>query len=119
MTGKSFELKMRRRGAHGTGEVHLLVSHDGGQRWWQVHPKRTPVSLVMVHEGQLYAFMLGVGLMTASEATRDWEVVKSDWGERYLTHLAIDPTDSQHLVAANDQGQLIRSIDGGQLWENL
>jgi len=97
----------------------LLVSHDGGQRWRQVHPESNPVSLVMVHEGQLYAFMLGVGLMTASEATRDWEVVKSDWGERYLTHLAIDPTDSQHLVAANDQGQLMRSIDGGQLWENL
>lgn len=71
------------------------------------------------HDGQLYTFMLGVGLLTMSEATRDWEVVKQGWGERYLTHLAVDPDDPTHLLSADDQGQLLRSTDGGKEWSAL
>lgn len=100
-------------------QTGLLMSPDAGQRWRQIHPERRPVSLVVSQNGQLYTFMLGVGLITASEASRDWEVVNQGWGERYLIHLAVDPSDSSHMLAADDQGQLLRSTDGGKEWLGL
>jgi photosystem II stability/assembly factor-like uncharacterized protein len=100
-------------------QAGLLLSPDGGQRWRQVHPERRPVSLVVVSGGELYAFMLGIGLIRAEEASRDWEVVKGDWGERYLMHLAVDPNEPHRLVAADDQGRLLLSENGGRDWSTL
>jgi photosystem II stability/assembly factor-like uncharacterized protein len=74
---------------------------------------------VVAHQGELYAFMLGVGLLRTEEGARDWQVVKRDWAERYLMHLAVDPDDPSHLLAADDQGQLLRSSDGGKEWAVL
>ncbi|MFY0989974.1 WD40/YVTN/BNR-like repeat-containing protein [Halomonas sp. C05BenzN] len=97
----------------------LLMSPNGGERWRQLHPERRPVSLVVVRDEALYAFMLGVGLIRAEESTRQWEVINGDWGDHYLTHLAVDPHDPEHLVAADDQGRLLRSTDGGKEWALL
>lgn len=97
----------------------LLMSPNGGERWRQLHPERRPVSLVVADGEELYAFMLGVGLIRADEATRQWEVVNGDWGERYLTHLAVAPDDPARLVAADDQGRLLLSTNGGQDWSPL
>ncbi|QTF92859.1 hypothetical protein [Halomonas sp. BM-2019] len=97
----------------------LLLSPDGGQRWRPVHPERRPVSLVVAQDGRLHAFMLGVGLMTAEEASRDWEVVKRGWDERYLLHLAVDPTNPERLVASDDEGRLLLSDNGGRDWSTL
>ncbi|WP_162899968.1 sialidase family protein [Halomonas sp. JS92-SW72] len=100
-------------------QAGLLMSPDGGQRWRQIHPERYPVSLVEVNGGELYVFMLGIGLLRAEEASRDWEVVKGEWGERYLMHLAVDPNDPQRLVAADDLNQLLISDNGGRDWSRL
>lgn len=97
----------------------VLMSPDGGERWRQIHPERRPVSLVVIHDGQLYAFMLGVGLMTASEASRDWAVVKRGWGDRYLSHLAVAPGNPDRLVAVDDEGRLMLSENGGRDWSVL
>ncbi|MFB9144938.1 hypothetical protein ACFFU2_00080 [Halomonas alkalicola] len=53
------------------------------------------------------------------EASRDWEVVKRGWGERYLMHLAVDPDNPQRLVAADDLNQLLISENGGRDWSRL
>ncbi|MCH4562558.1 MULTISPECIES: WD40/YVTN/BNR-like repeat-containing protein [Halomonas] len=100
-------------------ESGLFMSPNGGQRWRQLHPERRPVSLVAADGEALYAFMLGVGLIRAEEATRQWEEVSRDWGERYLIHLAVDPEDPARLVAADDQGRLLLSTNGGQDWSTL
>ncbi|GHE19980.1 WD40/YVTN/BNR-like repeat-containing protein [Halomonas urumqiensis] len=97
----------------------LLMSPDGGERWRQIHPERRPVSLVVIHDGQLYAFMLDVGLLHAEEGSRDWEMLKRGWGDRYLLHLAVDPSDPQRLIAADDLNQLLISDNGGRDWSRL
>jgi photosystem II stability/assembly factor-like uncharacterized protein len=97
----------------------LLLSPDWGQRWRQVYPERRPVSLVVVSGGELYAFVLGIGLIRGEEASRDWEVVKGDWGERYLIHLAVDPNEPRRLIAADDEGRLLLSQNGGHDWATL
>nr|WP_163501351.1 exo-alpha-sialidase [Halomonas socia] len=97
----------------------LLLSPDGGLRWRPIHPERRPASLVAAHDGRLYAFMLGAGLITAEEASREWDVVERDWGERYLLHLAVDPNDPERLVASDDEGRLLLSDNGGRDWSTL
>ncbi|WP_445157017.1 WD40/YVTN/BNR-like repeat-containing protein [Halomonas sp. E14] len=97
----------------------LLMSPNGGQRWRPIHPERRPVSLVVAHDGRLYAFMLDSGLLMAEEANREWEVVKRGWGERYLLHLAVDPSNPERLVAADDEGRLLQSDNGGRDWVRL
>jgi photosystem II stability/assembly factor-like uncharacterized protein len=97
----------------------LLLSPDWGQRWRQVYPERRPVSLVVVSGGELYAFVLGIGLIRGEEASRDWEVVKGDWGERYLIHLAVDPNEPRRLIASDDEGRLLLSQNGGHDWATL
>jgi photosystem II stability/assembly factor-like uncharacterized protein len=97
----------------------LLLSPDWGQRWRQVYPERRPVSLVVVSGGELYAFVLGIGLIRGEEASRDWKVVKGDWGERYLIHLAVDPNEPRRLIAADDEGRLMLSENGGRDWSAL
>jgi len=100
-------------------QTGLLMSPDGGERWRQIHAERRPVSLVVASQGTLYAFMLDVGLLRAEEASRDWEMVKRGWGERYLMHLAVDPDNPQRLVAADDLNQLLISENGGRDWSRL
>ncbi|MGR2739112.1 WD40/YVTN/BNR-like repeat-containing protein [Billgrantia sp. Q4P2] len=97
----------------------LLMSPDGGLRWRSAHPQRDPVSVVVSSGGELYAFMLGVGLLRAEEATREWTLVSENWGENYLIHLAVDPSDPGRLVAADDQGHLWLSENAGQHWSAL
>ncbi len=100
-------------------QTGLLMSPDGGKRWRQLHPERRPVSLVVVSGEQLYAFMIGIGLIRSEEGSRRWEEVSRDWDERYLMHLAVDPGDPDRLVAADDQGRLLHSSNGGQDWSPL
>ena len=100
-------------------QTGLLMSPDGGERWRQIHAERRPTSLVVASQGELYTFMLGVGLVKGQEGSRDWEVVKADWGERYLLHLAVDPNDAQRLVASDDEGRLLLSANGGRDWSHL
>ncbi|WP_254276189.1 F510_1955 family glycosylhydrolase [Halomonas sp. 3H] len=100
-------------------QTGLLMSPDGGERWRQIYPERRPVSLAVASQGRLYAFVLDVGLLRAEEASRDWEVVKRGWEERYLMHLAVDPNDPQRLVAADDLNQLLISDNGGRDWSRL
>lgn len=100
-------------------QAGLLMSPNGGERWRQIYEERRPASLVVSSQGALYAFVLDVGLLRADEASRDWEVVKPGWGERYLMHLAVDPNDPQRLVAADDLNQLLISVNGGRDWSVL
>ncbi|MBD3895839.1 exo-alpha-sialidase [Halomonas sp. ML-15] len=100
-------------------QTGLLMSPDGGERWRQIFPERRPASLVVASQGELYAFMIGGGLLRAEEGNRDWEVVKRGWGERYLLHLAVDPNDPQRLLVADDQGHLLLSANGGRDWSPL
>lgn len=98
----------------------LLMSPDGGQRWRQAHPERRPTSVVMTTaEEDLYAFMPGLGLLKASEASRDWEVLSDGWGENYLLHLAIDAGNEDRLAAIDQRGKVLLSEDGGKEWKEL
>ena len=97
-------------------EGGLLVSTDAGKSWKPVL-EGAPVSLVEVtQQGIVYVFVLGRGLLRSAEQQVDFSTVNSDWGNRFLLHLAVDPTDPKRLFAATQHGEILVSTDHGQIW---
>jgi len=64
-----------------------------------------PATMVSVTpNGKLYAFIYGVGLIVADEPNFNWKVISTDFQDRYLLYLAVDPTNPARLYAAVDTG---------------
>ncbi|NIC36402.1 hypothetical protein HBJ58_06915 [Halomonas desiderata] len=96
------------------------MSPDAGQRWRQAYPEPRPTSVVTITgAGDLYAFIVGVGLMHARDGSRDWRVLSDGWGDNYLLHLAVDPQDPERLYAIDGQDRVLASQDGGSSWRPL
>ncbi len=95
-------------------------STDGGQTW----KKESDQTATMVHvanDGTIYAFMIGAGLVRATEKNLAWHVVAKDFGQAYLLHFAVDPRDSKRLYAVQFDSKtraqsVIASRDGGERW---
>jgi photosystem II stability/assembly factor-like uncharacterized protein len=98
--------------ATGTG---LSVSQDGGKGWKALRAG-PPVTLVEATPAGIFAFVVGQGLMRATEGTFNWTTLSADWGEEYLLHLAVDPSEPARLYAANGHSQVLKSSDGGKTW---
>lgn len=101
----------------------LKQSTDGGRAWKTLSDRPT----TMVHvtrDGTVYAFMIGTGLVRASESNLAWQVLGKGFGDEYLLHLAADPRDPKRLYAVTHnfrtraQG-VIASRDGGEHWTQL
>lgn len=94
----------------------LLVSKDAGHSWQPAYPSQHPTSSVETgSNGEIYAFMLGVGLVKYQDS--DWIQLSDGYGGRYLMHLAIDPQDPGRLYAMAQGGELLASSDGGRHWQ--
>ena len=79
-----------------------------------------PASLVETdRDGTVYAFVVGTGLLKAEEPGLSWETINTDWGERILLHLGIDPSDPERLFAVTQEGEIVASTDGGASWVAL
>ncbi len=97
-------------------EGGLFVSRDGGLRWEAV-VEGAPVSMVEVApDGRLYAFVLSRGLLTSTEDPLDLQTVSGDWSNRFLLHLAVDPSNPARLFGATQEGVILASSDGGKTW---
>jgi photosystem II stability/assembly factor-like uncharacterized protein len=96
----------------------LMRSVDAGKTWALVGPPGRAATLVeTTADGSLYAFLGGAGLFKLNEG--DWTELATDFGERYLLHLAGDPADAAHLVAVTDESVVLESRDGGKTWQGF
>ncbi len=96
----------------------VLESKDEGGSWQPAYLITRPASLVETDkDGVLYVFMVEVGFL--KRQGHDWTRLASasDFGERYFTHLAVDPNDAKQLYATTSTGELLASTDGGQHWQ--
>ena len=92
------------------------MSRDSGVTWETVL-EGAPVSMVEASpDGRLYAFVLGRGLLSADEGSLDFQTVSSDWGDRFILHLALDPNEPARLFGATQEGAILVSVDGGKTW---
>ena len=98
----------------------LLVSNDAGESWQPAHPGRAPSSTVRtVRAGHVYAYIVGVGLVRAPESSLNWQVIGDPWGDDYMLHLAVDPSDPGRMFTVNSEGRVLSSNDGGASWAHF
>jgi len=98
-------------------------SADGGRTWKTLSDRLT----TMVHvtrDGAVYAFMIGTGLVRASERNLAWRVLGKGFGDEYLLHFAADPHDPKRLYAVTHNSRtrtqgVKASRDGGVTWTRL
>ncbi|MBI4970060.1 MAG: exo-alpha-sialidase [Rhodospirillales bacterium] len=101
-------------------EEGLVRSNDGGATWQAAHLMRRPATLVhTTKSGQLYAFVVGTGLIVADEANMTWKLVNADFADRVLLHLAHDPAQPQRLFAYDNKRRFLHSDDGGRSWKEM
>lgn len=103
----------------------LLKSVDGGRSWVAAHVIRRPATMVHVEpNGNVYAFLIGHGLVRAAEPNLNWRNLTDGFGEAYVLHMAVDPTDDRmlYLVTFDPQTRrqaILESRDGGEVWTTL
>lgn len=95
----------------------VMFSRDGGKSWASAGAEGKPVTMVETGpDGRVYAFVIGSGLMTAPATALAWEELSTDFGERMLLHLAVDPADADRMFAVPQEGPILTSTDGGRNW---
>lgn len=97
----------------------LMQSADAGVTWTLIGPKGQPATLVeAMADGSVYVFFAGIGLF---QLPKDGQAVPlaSDFGDRYILHLAADPIDATHLVAITGESAVLESRDGGKTWQGF
>jgi photosystem II stability/assembly factor-like uncharacterized protein len=103
----------------------LLRSADGGMTWKAAHESGRPVTMVHVtKDGSIYAFVVGLGLVRASEQDLAWQVINNGFGNDYVVHFAAGPSDHRQLYAVTLNPQtraqrVVSSRDGGANWTHL
>jgi photosystem II stability/assembly factor-like uncharacterized protein len=101
-------------------EKGLLVSTDRGQTWKPAHLNRSPATMVQAaNDGSVYAFVWGLGLLRSPDDSLGWQVSSNAFGDRYLLHLAVDPSNAENLYAITNKTEVLASQDGGVTWEAL
>ena len=95
-------------------------------RTWQIgYPLRQPATMVHVsRSGEVYAFIVGTGLIRSNEQNAEWKVVNNGFGTEYIAHLATDSADGRrlHAISVNPQAgsqAVLASSDGGTSWYRL
>jgi mono/diheme cytochrome c family protein len=95
----------------------LLVYRGTGAKWEPIHPMKHPATMIHVTpRGRLFAFVVGVGLITAKEENLSWSVLSNRFQDRVLLRMAIDPSDPNRLYAVTYTGAVVTSRDGGKSW---
>jgi photosystem II stability/assembly factor-like uncharacterized protein len=104
----------------------LLKSGDGGRVWQDAYSQRQPTTMVQVAPGgEVYAFVIGVGLIAAAEPELSWQSVSEHgFGADYVLHLAVDPEHDTKLYAITFNPQtktqaVLASTDAGKTWAPL
>ena len=106
-------------------QAGLLRSDDGGRSWQDAYLLRRPTSMVHVtRAGEVLAFVVGTGLIRTTEPTLSWQKLGADFGQDFVVHLAVDPSnpDTLYAVTLNPQSHaqaILASADGGKSWAVL
>ena len=97
----------------------LLYSDDAGSTWQPAAFDGEVVTMTSTGpSGVLYAYVVGRGLMSATEEQPDdWSLLSSD--QRVQLHLAIDGRNPTRLFAIAHEAGIIESTDGGKTWQTF
>ncbi|MEM6561445.1 MAG: hypothetical protein AAF656_07575 [Planctomycetota bacterium] len=99
----------------------VLRSTDGGSSWTNISASSTignkPQEMALGPDGTLW--------VTARFSNQVWRYQNGSWLQRWartpnpVTDVAVDPTNTNRIFAASENGGISRSIDGGASWERI
>lgn len=100
-------------------QAGLLISADGGGSWKPLAFASEVVSMVRTGpKGELYAFVLGKGLLRADEKDpANWKPLSNNFGEAIPLHMAINSTDNAWLALTTQDNAVLESHDAGASWK--
>ena len=99
----------------------LYHSHDHGHSW-RAHRTGFGLPATMVEAtpgGEVYAFVVTLGLLRLDAKTNLWDVVNNRFGSQVLQQLSTTRWTPSRLVARNHYGRLVVSDNYGEDWHKL
>lgn len=104
---------------YAAGVDGLFVSDDAGATWTPLY-RDAPVSVVELGTGgEVYAYALGQGLLLMANERSPLQIIATDLGGLYLTHIALDPTRPRRLFGSDQLNEVLISEDGGRSWRRF
>jgi photosystem II stability/assembly factor-like uncharacterized protein len=103
----------------------IFKSGDAGRTWRIAHIVSRPATMVYAtRAGDVYAYMVGTGLLRAKDESPNWEIVSPGLGADVILHFAADPKDGKRLYAVTYNPQsgaqsVVTSGDVGASWVKL
>jgi photosystem II stability/assembly factor-like uncharacterized protein len=96
----------------------LHISVNGGVNWQPLAFDGEVVGMVKSGpKGMLLAFVLGKGLMKATEEKpMEWTSVSNGFGDAIVLHLAINPKNNTQLALTTQDNAVLESKDNGVTW---
>ncbi|MEH6473911.1 MAG: c-type cytochrome, partial [Halopseudomonas sp.] len=101
---------------YAASEQGFFVSQDSGETWLKSLP--SPATTVVTHQGRVFAFIVGQGLLVANESDMQWREIYNAFGLQVLLDLAVSG-NGQRLVGLSQRGELLESQNKGKSWNSL
>lgn len=104
-----------------SGHPGLSRSHDGGQTFVRASSglPATDVHAFGAGGSLLYGASPAVGVFASADGGATWEVRATASGQAFFGRILVDPTQPDHLVAADVRAGPVASSDGGRTWTAL
>jgi mono/diheme cytochrome c family protein len=100
-------------------QAGLFASADG-RSWTRAFDSTMPVTMVSeTGSGELYAFVLGTGLVRYNDRGRKWQTINNRLGSQVLVNLSADASSPRNLIALNQFKKIIVSKNGGEDWHGI
>ena len=104
-----------------SGHPGLSRSRDGGQTFARVSTGLPSTDVHAFGGGVplLYGASPAVGVFASADGGATWEVRATATGQAFFGRILVDPTQPDHLVAADVRAGPVASSDGGRSWKPL
>ncbi len=121
----------------GTSSRGVTVSEDGGAAWREINHGLDKQEVWWLEQhprtGELWAGVSPTAMYKSADRGESWTECRQlqslptipEWSFpqpphiSHVKHISLRPDDPSQVLGAVEEGWLIRSVDGGETWENL
>ncbi len=104
-----------------SGHPGLNRSDDGGRTFRRTNAglPNTDVHAFGASGSILYGASPAVGVFASADDGRTWQLRSGRAGQGFFGRMVVDPTDPEHVLAADASNGPVESRDGGRTWFRL